>query len=373
MSSSAIQVHDGPAQVSAAGNIEGGAGLGYQKLVAHSQLRLAVEKGDKRMAKQASRVISAYQDQVFNRGLAANDQLRKDEWKEMNDTLSAVARDNTIGIEQLRQRGIEIPLDLGVLRFEWEDISDFSDADVDMAATGGGNEDTFKYTNNGIPLPIVHKSFTLNLRKLRSSRNRGQPLDTAGVEAATAAVSRKLEDIVWGGDSITVDGDTVSGATDFTDRQTITGNAAWSGASADNIVDDVMRTVDALEDAKAFPGQSGYDFFIHRQSYQEARAKNSGTDNKEGVLELIRRRFEGEEDLPNEVRFWPVDRISSGNAVMIKPTERYVQLPSAADIQTVQWESMGGMVQHWKVMGSVMPAYRSSQDGDSGVAHLSGI
>jgi len=58
---------------------------------------------------------------------------------------------------------------------------------------------------------------------------------------------------------------------------------------------------------------------------------------------------------------------------MVKPTERHVQMPTAADIQTVQWESMGGMVQHWKVMGSVMPALRSDQSGNSGVAHLSGL
>jgi len=369
---SAIEVMD-EGGVDSADSLSGGSGIAYQKLVAHSQLRLARYRDDEELERQAKQTLAAYQKQVFNRGLTGNDQLRKDEWRRMNDVLTAVARDNTIGIDTLRDRGIEVPLDLGVTRFEWGDVDQFGDAEVDMAATTGGGEDTLNYTNNGIPLPIVHKSFKVNLRKLRSSRNRGQPIDTAGVEAATVAVARKLEDILFGGNSITVEGDSVAGMTDFTDRETVSGNATWDGASADNMIDDVMSTVEALEDARAFPGQSGYDFFIHRGNYQEVRAKNAGTDDKRGVLELLRDRLEQEADLPNSIRFFPSDRLSDGNAVMVKPTERHVQMPTAADIQTVQWESMGGMVQHWKVMGSVMPALRSDQSGNSGVAHLSGL
>ncbi|MDY6780213.1 MAG: major capsid protein, partial [Halobacteria archaeon] len=326
-------MEDGPADVSSAANIETGGGLGYQKLVAHSRYRLAKQRGDEEAAKQAKKVLAEYQKQVFgSNSYSTNDQLRKDEWKEIDDTLTAVARDNTLGLDTLRDRGIEVPLDLGTLRFSWESISDFGEADVDMAATQGGGEDTFNYENDGIPLPIVHKSFKINLRKLRSSRNRGQPIDTAGVEAATAAVTRKLEDILYGGNSITVDGDSIAGFTDFSARQTVAGHD-WSSATSDEIISDVMATISALEDAKALPGQSGYDFLIARQQYQEIRAKNAGTDNKQGVLQLLRRRLEEEEGLPSQVRFFPVDRLSSGNAVMVKPTERYVQLPMPADIQ----------------------------------------
>lgn len=373
---------DGPS-IDSAESLSGGSGHAWNKLVAHSQYRLAQYRDDERLAKQAEEVLKAYQEQVFttkrvgrvNRGptLATNDQLRKDEWKEIDDTLTAVARDNTLGIDTLRQRGISVPLDLGTLRFEWEDVDDFSDAEVDMAAVAGDDEDQLDFTNNGVPLPIVHKSFRLNLRKLRASRNRGQPIDTAGVEAATAAVARKLEDILYGGDDITVEGDSISGMEDFGDRETVTGNATWDGASADNMIDDAMRTIEALEDAKALPGESGYDFFVVRQNYQEIRAKNAGTDDKRGVLQLLRDRLEQEADLPNSVRFHPVDRMSDGNAVMVKPTSRYMRLPIAADIQTVQWESKGGMVQHWKVMGSVIPAFRSDPSANSGVAHLSSI
>jgi len=369
--SGVISVDDGPAEVQAAEELDGGAG--FQKLVAHSQYRLAAFrcKGDfenasretKRLAKQAMSVLRKFE---------SNNQLRKDEWKRIDDTLTAVARDNTLGLQTLRDAGLEVPLDLGVLRFEWEDVDDFSDAETSMSGTVGDDEDALSFTNNGIPLPLVHKSFKINMRKLRASRRRGQPIDTAGVDAATAAVSRKLEDILYGGKTITVQGDSVSGLTDFGDRQTVSGNSTWDGASADNMVDDVMRTIESAEDAKALPGQTGYQMMVARQNYQEIRAKNSGTNNKRGVLELLRDRMASEDDVP-EVQFQPVDRLSEGNAILVKPSERYIQLPMPADIQTVQWESNGGWTQHYKVVGSVMPALRSDQNGNSGVVHLSGI
>jgi len=370
---SPIQVDSGPAEVQAAEELEDGNPQAFQKMVAHSQFRIAqqraggdlanADKQTKRMAENAARVLKQFK---------GNAQLRDDEWKRIDDTLTAVARDNTLGLSTLRGAGLDVPLDLGVLRFEWEDVDDFGEAEVDMSGTTGDDEDALSFTNNGIPLPIVHKSFKVNMRKLRASRRRGQPIDTAGVDAATAAVSRKLEDILYGGNSITVQGDSVQGFTDFTDRQTVAGNATWDGASADNIIDDVMRTIEALEDAKALPGRTGYQMMVARQNYQEARAKNSGTDDKKGVLEHLRERMQTEDDVP-EVSFQPVDRLSEGNAVLAKPTERYVQLPMPADIQTVQWESNGGWTRHFKVVGSVMPALRSDQSGNSGVAHLSGI
>jgi uncharacterized linocin/CFP29 family protein len=360
---SPINVDSGPAEVQAAEELEDGNPQAFQKLVAHSQYRMAVQRGDKQAAKQAARVLKDFK---------GNAQLREDEWKRIDDTLTAVARDNTLGLQTLRDEGLDVPLDLGVLRFEWEDVDDFGDAEVDMSGTAGDDEDALSFTNNGIPLPIVHKSFKINMRKLRASRRRGQPLDTAGVDAATAAVSRKLEDILYGGNSITVQGDSVSGFTDFVDRQTVSGNATWDGSTPDNMIDDVMRTIESLEDAKALPGRTGYRMLIARQNYQEARAKNSGTDDKKGVLEHLRERMQTEDDVP-EVEFLPVDRLAEGNAVLVKPTERYVQLPMPADIQTVQWESNGGWTRHFKVVGSVMPALRSDTAGNSGVAHLSGI
>jgi hypothetical protein len=39
------------------------------------------------------------------------------------------------------------------------------------------------------------------------------------------------------------------------------------------------------------------------------------------------------------------------------------------EVQTVQWESLGGMVKHFKVMCMLIPQLRADTSGNSGVGH----
>jgi len=340
-----------------------GGSIGFQKLVAHSKLRLAVEREDAKLAKNAVQQINE---------LKTNSQLREDEWERLDDTLQRISQDQLVMAEELRDRGLDVPLDLGVLEYGYEDVSDFDEADVDMAATAAGDEDSLDFGQENTPLPIVHKSFYINRRRLRASRRTGQPLDTAGIAAATRSVSEKIEDIIANGASISIDGNSVDGLTTYTPRETITGNGDWGGSTTDDIIDDFMRTVEAIEDANFAPGNSGFLAFLAKNQLQEARAKSASTDDKRGVLQLIRDRLAEEEDTP-DVTIRRADRLGDGNMVLMKPTQDVFQLPMPADIQTVQWETAGGMRQHYKVMGSIMPAPRSDQNNNTGIAHLSGI
>jgi len=350
-------------QVDDARDLGDGGSIGFQKLVAHSRLRVALDRGDKQLAKNALQTINKLQ---------TNSQLRDGEWDRLSETLKRVAQDQLVMTEELRDRGLEVPLDLGVLEYGYEDVSEFDEADVDMAATAAGDEDSLDFGQENTPLPIVHKSFYINRRRLRASRRTGQPLDTAGVAAATRVVSEKIEEIIANGTSITIDGNTVDGLTSYTPRETVTGNTDWGSASTDDIIDDVMSTVEALEDAKHYPGNTGYLSLVAKNQFQEARAKSAGTDDKRGVLQLIRDRLSDEEDMP-EVTFRRADHLDDGQVVLMKPVEDVFELPMPADIQTVQWESSGGMRQHYKVMGSIMPAPRSDRNNNCGIAHLSGI
>lgn len=344
-------------------------GVGFEAACRHSEVRLAKHRGDEKAMKKAAQNYAAYKT---HKKFGGNSQLRKDEWKQIDDALVRVAQDQIVAIRDLQALGLTIPLDLGTLRWEWEDMDEFSDATLDMAAESSGDEDSPNFTENGVPLPLAHKSFRFNLRKLRASRRRGEPLDTASVSAATRKVVELLEDVIFSGASLTVEGDTIYGYTNHPDRNTVAGNATWDGASADNIIDDVMRTVEAVEDDNFGPGNSGYLCYVARQNYQEARAKSAGTDDKTGVLEHLRERFASEEDMP-DVRFRRADHLADGNAVLVKPTEETVQLAVPSDIQPVEWESNGGMTLHGKVLGSMLPVLKSDQSNQMGLAHLSGI
>lgn len=339
-------------------------GRGFQQAVAHSEYQLAKYRGDSRLEAQALQKV---------RHFRANSQLRKDEWKRIDDSLKRVSQQTRVLVQDLIDAGLTIPLDLGTLRFEWEDVDDTGDAAIDMSATEGGEEDLPDFGLNGVPLPIAHKSARFNARKLRASRNRGEPLDTTTVTQATRAVNEKLEDVLVNGvPNLTVDGDSVDGYTTHPDRAAVTGNADWTvdSTTADNMIDDVMSTIEALENQNR--GRVNVNFYIDRSRFQAIRAENAGTDDKRGVLQLVRDRLESEGDFPG-VTFKRADFLSAGEAVAVEMVEDNVQLAVPSDVQTVEWGSQGGLVQHVKVMASMIPVLKSDRAGQMGLAHLTGI
>lgn len=343
-------------------------GGGFEQALAHSQARRFEAQGNEQAALEAKKRYAAQKYPEYG----ANSQLRKDEWSQIDDALKTVARQQLVALGDLIGRGLTINLDLGTLRWEWEDVDDTGDAEVDMAGTTGANEDAPDFLESGIPLPLVHKSFYFHKRKLQSSRNRGQPLDTTMVSQSTRAVREKLEDIVFNGSAITAEGDSVDGYTTHADRGQVAGNADWSAGatSADNMIDDVMRTIEAIEDQNL--GGSEIVCYIARQQFQEIRAKNAGTDDKRGVLQLVRDRLESEGDFPG-VTFKRADYLDAGEAVAVEMNPETVQLAMASDFQTVEWESDGGWTIHNKVLASMMPVLKSDRNNNIGIAHLTGI
>jgi hypothetical protein len=338
-------------------------GDGFEAAVAHSQWRRAVATNNEKLAKRA---MAVHQNYRANAG-----QLRRDEYEQIDQTVKTVARQQLVALGDLLSRGLTIDLDLGTLRWTWEDVDDTGDADVDMAGTTGANEDVPDFDETGIPLPLVHKSFYFNRRKLMASRKKGEPIDTTMAAQSTRSVREKLEDIVFNGvPGLLQDGDQVYGYTTHPDRAQPTANATWDGATADNIIDDVMSTVEGIEDQNL--GGSEIAFYVCRQSFQEARAKNAGTDDKRGVLQLLRDRLESEADFPG-VTFRRADFLDDGEAVAVEMNPMTVELAVASDFQTVEWETNGGWTVHNKVLASMMPALKSDRNGNIGISHLTGI
>jgi hypothetical protein len=50
-------------------------------------------------------------------------------------------------------------------------------------------------------------------------------------------------------------------------------------------------------------------------------------------------------------------------------TSETVRAVIGMEVQTVQWESLGGMMKHFKVMAIQVPQFRPDTAGNSGVAH----
>lgn len=343
----------GGAQVSVAESLAG-AGAGFQRLAAQS--RLASARAGTQEHRMAANAVAE---------LRANSTLRKDEWVSLDERLVQTARDELKIVDDLRSDGLVVNEDLSTLIREYESDNDFGDAQVDMDAETGGGEDISTFALDGVPLPIVHKSFSIPHRQLLASRERGQDLSAVGQSKATRAVAEALEDMVLNGWAGQVDSYSVSGLTDHPDRNTTSANATWDGASVTQMLGDIYTMVEGLEDANYTPGGSGYRCYINRQQWQEIRRTDTGTDQERSVLDRVMEEFD-------YVDFAMTNYLDDGEAVMFKPVPDVVELAVAADMQNVEWSSGDGWTTHMKVMASMTPIVKSDKSGASGVFHLTG-
>lgn len=340
-----------------ASNLQGAGG--FQQFSA--QARLANAEEGSRMAANAAQETAQ---------LRANAQLEKDEWKTLDQRLVEIAQEELRVVNELRARGLTVSEDLSTLIREWQKTNDFGDADVDMGAETGSSEDGSTFSLEGVPLPIVHKSFKVNYRRLLASRNSGQGLDTQNQSKAARSVMEGLDALALNGWSGNVEGYEVHGLTNHPDRNTVTGSnwGDYENNSADTVRGDFLDAIEANEDANYGPGNSGYLMFAGRGAYQALRRWDTGTDQERGLLERLRNEFD--EELDSIVN---APSMADDEAVLLKPSEDVVELAVASDLQNVEWESNDGFTLHMKVMGSITPIVKSDEANQSGICHLTGL
>src|SRR3990167_8936479 len=133
-------------------------------------------------------------------GLRTNDVLRKEEWQQLDETLVGVARQRLIGINDLVSRGLSRNLGgLGVVPAQYEQLGDMTAASVDFAGVTDAEKDSVSFTLVSVPVPIFHKDFSINVRRLESSRGPnsiGAPIDRTQVETAAQKVVEQMEEVL---------------------------------------------------------------------------------------------------------------------------------------------------------------------------------
>jgi len=347
------------ARTSPAGILAGGAGFG--QFASQAELAAARRQGHERLKAQAAEQVAQFRAQA---------QLEKDEWKSLDENLLEVAREELVVVSRLQSAGLTTDEDLSTLIHEWQTTGQFGDADVDMGGETGSTEDASTFGVEGVPLPIVHKSFRIPYRTLLASRNSGQSLDTQNQSKAARSVSEALDDLAINGWNGQVEGYEVYGLATHPDRNTFAGSDwnDYTNNDADTVRGDVLDAIEANEDDNYGPGSSGYLMMAGRGAYQALRRWDTGTDEERGLLERLRDEFESElSDIIN------APTLADDEALLVKPSDDVVELATASDLQNVEWQSNDGMTTHMKVMASITPIVKSDDAGQSGICHLTDL
>lgn len=292
--------------------------------------------------------------------LRTNATLRHEEWKQLDDEVLDVARAKLVGIGDLQAAGLSFNLGgLGVTETRYETLSDMSSATADMDAETEPEKDRPAFATVSLPVPIIHKSFTINLRQLEASRTRGAALDVVAANIAAKKVAEKAEDMLFNGDtSININATSISGYTTHASREQVSGSD-WGTAS--NIFTNIQSAVQALE-AIYFPGP--YVLYVATTQYGQMRAFYSdyiGTTNLQVALNVF-----------------PVDKVIRADsltdeAILVQLDRSVVDLAVGQDVTTVEWNTKGGMAMHFKVMMAMVPRLKADANGSMGVAHISSI
>lgn len=291
--------------------------------------------------------------------------LQYDEWKDIDRTVIAVATDRLVGIADLISKGLTHALgSIGQTISLWDKSSDMTQAAISMSGVTKGEKDTPAYETAQVPVPIIHKEFSFNLRRLAASRIHGESLDVTAAALASRVVSERSEDMLFSGAAIVVDGGTIFGYLNHPQRNTVALAEQWDNPATTG--QDIYEDVEAMIVAIRADNYYGPFTLYIPGTYEGVMDRDFAPGS--GDIRTVRQRIM---QISGIKEITVVDRLPNHNVVLVQLARDIVDLAIAQDITTVQWSNDGGMSEEFKTMAIWVPRVKSDFDGRSGVAHLS--
>ncbi len=297
--------------------------------------------------------------------LRTNDTLRKDEWKQYDDTLVEVATKRMPLVQELISLGLTHPITngLGTTILEWEDVSDMNPAEVSMSGVTAGENDALEFDLHSMPLPIIHKGFNLNIRQLQASRTTGQPLDTTQAAVAGRKVAELTESMVIIGNATAIGTAVIYGLDTVPNSSAVTMTDLWdTTTAAAAYITDVLVAIAALQaDFMYGPYTLMINYVTHNRLQNDYDVAGSS------LLTIMERilRVEG------ITKIIPSTDVPANHAYVVQLTRDVIDEIVGLQPTTVQWESHGGMMMHFKIMSIMIPRVRFTQTLQSGIAIIS--
>lgn len=294
--------------------------------------------------------------------------LQYDEWKDIDRTVIEIAIQRMTAINDIRAAGLEHNLGgIGATISLWDRSSDITPAAITMDARNRSQMDTVSYATQQVPVPIVHKDFQVEARRLEGSRRFGESLDVTMAAEAGRVVAEGTETMLFLGASINVDGQTIYGYTTHPDRNQVDLDKNWDdfdGAAGENvrILTDVMAMIQASRIARHYGPWVLYIPTGYERKMDEDFKGGTSSDTR-----TVRQRLMALEGL-SAIKL--SDFVPANNVLLVSLTKEVVDLAIGQDVSTVQWTNNGGMSEEFKVMAVWVPRLKSDFDGRSGITQL---
>lgn len=304
--------------------------------------------------------------------MVANDLLRRDEAREIDDAVVRVADRDRVGVMDLISMGLVRNLrNIGVTMYQVDRHSAVPDGHQSMSILDLADRDQVTFTPTLFPVPVASSQFRLDRRYIEAGRTQGQGVDVTNVEEHTRAVIRRLERTLFNGNSnivMTVNSTqyTLQGYTNLTARQQVSLNdVGWDSTS------DLTNAIQDILDAKSVLANDGYTgpYMVYvPEDWDKVLDDDYKTESDRTLRERILA-ITGIEDIKVGAE------LAADNAVVVQMTRSSVEYAVGQELSPVTWDLMGGLAQNWAIMEVSTFAIKTAEDEDgnttSGVAHIS--
>lgn len=297
--------------------------------------------------------------------LRTNDVLSTREWIEVDNTLVQEAVIRLRGVSDLIAAGLTYNLTnaMGRTVLEYQKIGDMDPATVSMDGMTRSEDDAQELTFAQMPIPITHKDFFINLRKLAASRNLGEGLDLTQSRTSGRLVAEELERMLFQGGP-TFGALPLYGYTTHPDRNTVAfgtnGNWVQAAKTGENILADVLSLLTLAEGDRMW---GPYMLYVSRNASTKLES-----DFKTNTTDSIRERLARVDGIRG---ISVVDQLPANNVLLVQMTSDVVQWVMGETIQTIQWDVNGGFGINFKAFAIQLPLIRSDKSLRSGIVHMS--
>lgn len=292
--------------------------------------------------------------------------LRREEWQALDQAILGIAEQRLTGFNDLVSRGLVYNLGnaMGTTVLESHTVSDAMEADLTMDGVTRSKGDRPIYGTTYLPIPIIHVDYEINSRVLAASRSLGNALDTTSAERAARRVAEKCEDMLFTSTTYSFGGGTIYSLVNYPDRELVNlsdyGDWATTATTGAKIVESVLAMKQASIN-KYFYGP----WVLYIPTNFETRLDNDydtttpGTTIRERIMKIA-----GIQAIK------VIDRLASGNVLLVQTTTDVVRIVRGMGLTNVQWSTEGNFVNKYKVLTIQVPQIRSDFNGHTGIIHM---
>lgn len=298
-------------------------------------------------------------------GIHHNALLKKDEWLELDRVVLETAKVELNGIQDLIGAGLVKRLGgLGSKVSAYQRISELTAANVSMSIDVPGEKDRLEYDQANVPIPVIYKDFSFDLRDLSSARQTGDPIETDHVAAATRVVTESMESILFSGSTVQLGGYVIQGYTNKTGR--LTDTAANYGGGDFGTAGNGYKTAQGMLTALRAVGFRG-PFMGYSASTQYGQLLNyfSTNDSRSEKAIIL-------QNMPEIRDIKPSYELADGVFLLVQMTSNVVDLAIGFNLAPVSWAEMGGMRTEYRVMTALAPRVKADFNSAVGIAHATG-